>query len=353
MRILHVKKTPIAMAPDALAEMQRRYGFKSRVNDFDMDYDIVHFHNRYLSVTKPSVIQYHSGPGYRVDLNVRIPSLVISQYHATLLEYMNCRIVRNIIDVENPVYDFKPIAGIRVAYSPSFTGKLSEWHDKGYAKTVEALEKVKRVRGDFSYDIIHGVTLDECLERKSKCNVVIDECVTESFHRSALEGLAGGKLVICSLSNKVIDMIRMSTKAQRIPFSNVWIDSLAGYMKTLTNDYVTRIGEANKKWMHKYWHPYDIVKAFDKIYTEVCNAHRSNRRNRNQSQWQSGNSYGYTENGLKVWGRLSEVSKEDTGYMCPGEPEEEDEGDTVGDDDLSGIQEKDGIQLGTVSGIEV
>ena len=351
MRILHVKKTDVAMAPDALAEMQRRYGFKSRVNDFEMDYDIVHFHNRYFRVEKPCVIQYHSEPGIRVDLNVRMPSLVISQYHATLLEYQMCRIVRNVIDIENPIYESSPVSGIRVAYSPSTTKKLSQWHDKGYNLMAEILEEIKRVRGDFSYDIITGVSLDECLARKARCNVVIDECITPSFHRSGLEGLAGGKLVICSLSNSVIDVLRAASGAQRVPFSNVNICNLKMFLKTLDNDYVIRVGEANKKWMHKYWHPLDIVKEYNSIYEEVCNAHRDNGRNRYKSQWQCGDSHRHNEDGFKMWGRFCKIPETDTGYMRAGTPEDEDEGYALGGDDLSGLQETDGIQSGKLSGI--
>lgn len=277
MRVLHVKHTDIAMAPDALAECQNKYGIKAAVNDYDMDYDIVHFHDKYSEVDFPSVIQYHSEPGYRVDLNVKIPKLVINQYHATLLNYYDCNIVQNIIDMDSDVFRDTKVGGIRVGYSPSSKSKQSEWANKGYNETLDILDDVLRIRGDFSFDVITDVSLSECLERKRKCNIIIDEVATDSFHRSALEGLAGGKMVICTTSTKVRDVVRMSTGATRIPFENIDILHLKNFLLSVTNEQALKIGEANRKWFEKYWHPYKIVRDFEKIYTEVINAYRNNR----------------------------------------------------------------------------
>jgi len=297
------------MAPDALAEMQRRYGDTAVVNDFSMGYDIVHFHNRYQKVDAPAVIQYHSEPGSRVDLNIRIPSLAISQYPAVILDYSMCRIVRNIIDIDNKAYTRTTNAGIRVGYAPSIKGSESKWFDKGYTRTMEILEEVARHRGDFSYDIITDVPLQECLDRKRECNIIIDQCVTPSFHRSALEGLAGWKMVICTTSGEIDDVTRMVSGAQRIPFENIAMEDLYNFLMTVDNDKALRVGEANRAWMLKYWNPFTIVKEFDAIYLEVINAYRNNRRNRNKSQWESRNIFRNNAHGGEVRSGRREVSE--------------------------------------------
>ena len=43
MRIEHVKRTAVAMAPDELAKAQRKYGHKARVNSRRKNVDIIHF----------------------------------------------------------------------------------------------------------------------------------------------------------------------------------------------------------------------------------------------------------------------------------------------------------------------
>jgi hypothetical protein len=137
MNIIHYKKTIVAWAPDALSDAINKYsdhnsrvvGPQSPVKQIPKKYDILHIHNKIepkqLNTAKRSVIQYHSEP-YQVNLKLPVNErLVIAQYHATLPEYKRCRIVRNIIDYNNPIYDpFIVNNKFRIGFSPSRRKKM-------------------------------------------------------------------------------------------------------------------------------------------------------------------------------------------------------------------------------------
>jgi hypothetical protein len=94
--------------------------------------------------------------------------------------------------------------------------------------------------------------------------------VTKSYHRSGLEGLALGKLTICSLGSDVETIMKAASGAPTIPFVNVWIGDLEKRLSEIikANDIqnILTIGEDNRKWMEKYWNPKTIVNEFIKIY---------------------------------------------------------------------------------------
>jgi hypothetical protein len=216
---------------------------------------------------------YHSEPAL-VDLNVPTKNkMVIAQYHATLDEFSDCTIVRNVIDFNQPLYN--PIYGfneIRIGYSPSRKTKMGKWHDKGYNETLSVLTKTQNMYPNVIIDVITDVSLEECLMRKNQCNVIIDECVTGSYHRSGLEGLALGKFTICYLSQGVQKVIKRSSGSSKIPFSNVHISHLEKELITIIKkgvSYIESIGEENRKWMERNWHPSTIVNEYVNFYEQV------------------------------------------------------------------------------------
>jgi len=284
MIIAHYKKTRIADAPDELSNAINKYTdhksfvFGDTINITRRPVDIVHNHNKSYrgALLKPhtkSLIQYHSEP-YMVELKFPGKKLVIAQYHATLHPFSNCTIVRNIIDYNQPLYQYKEIKNkICIGFSPSRKNKFGDWHDKGYDRTVNILNKISSMFDNVSVDIITDVPLTECIRRKSNCNIIIDECVTSSYHRSGLEGLALGKLTICSLDNKVEDVLKKASGATSSPFANVWIDDLENELIKIIEfggiEYINKKGQESLLWMQKYWKPEIIVSEFLKIYEEI------------------------------------------------------------------------------------
>lgn len=284
MIIAHYKKTRIADAPDELSNAINKYSehksfvFDDTTNISGRPIDIIHNHNKSYkgplhASCKKSLIQYHSEP-YMVELNFPGRKLVIAQYHATLAPFSNCTVIRNVIDYNQPLYQYKEIKNeIRIGFSPSRRNKFGDWHDKGYDRTVNILNKIANMFDNVSVDIITDVPLNECIQRKSNCNIIIDECVTSSYHRSGLEGLALGKLTICSLDNKVENVLKEASGAPLTPFANIWIDNLENELIKIIEfggiDYINKKGQESLLWMQTYWKPETIVSEFLKIYKEL------------------------------------------------------------------------------------
>lgn len=280
MIIAHFKNTPIANAPEAVSDVINKYtdhtsyvfGYSYPGVMLKNDTDIVHQHNLNNFNFKNKVIQYHSEP-FRVDLDVNIRKMVIAQYHATLPEYKNCIIVRNPIDLYNPVFFPKyNNKKIRIGYSPSTIAPQSIWADKGYYETIPILNEIKSIfRDKVEIELITNVSLPECLKRKSMCNIFIDEVKTDSYHRSGLEGLGMGIATICSVSDDVEKIFLKSAKADKNPFINVYHQDLKNKLIELINsglDNLLEIGYNNRLWMERHWHPSTIANEYIKIYEQ-------------------------------------------------------------------------------------
>jgi len=301
------KETPIAWAPDALVRAINRYGEKYKATliscnetkygesdqsiqspdvpistnlDFSQ-FDLVHFNNHAIHTTKPHLIQFHSVPNF-TDYQFQGMRLVIAQFHATLPEYSDCRIVRNILDLEDPVYTVpRDPAKIRIGFSPSTIvprGTVNNYSNKGYYETVDILRGLQAKCPYVEVDIIKDVGIAECLQRKSQCNIQIDECVTKSYHRCALEGLAFGALTICSLGDDVAAVLRRATGSDTIPFLNVQLVELPVFLKNLVArgpEHINSVGVESRKWMLKYWDPRSIVAEFEAIYDELLHTYKA------------------------------------------------------------------------------
>ena len=284
MIIQQCKNSTLAFAPDNIANVINKHTeHKSLVycGDIVVDADIVHFHNCIKNPKgKLSILQFHSEPKSLMKKFMKNPfikkQLVISQYHATLPEYSHCTIVRNPIDfIDNIGYNLVTVDDkIRIGYSPSTIIKHSVWADKGYNETLRILNLIlEAYPNKVELDIIIGVKLGECIRRKSLCNIIIDECVTTSFHRSGLEGLALGKMTICSVGDAVIKVMKKASGSNTVPFENVSIEELEMFLRHLIEkrniNFILRRGKENRTWMEKYWHPKVIANEYIKIYKEV------------------------------------------------------------------------------------
>lgn len=269
MVIQHVKKSKIAMAPEAISDCINRYtDHESFVTHTYQPYasDIVHWHNKRDQDSQHvgrEIMQYHSEP-FRVDLDVPCPKLVLCQYHALLPEYGDCRIVRNPIDLGiRKLPDFSS-GKIRIGYSPSVTRRVNQYYDKGFDKTKSILESLPADL--YEWDIITGVPLNECIERKSRCHIVIDECVTGSFHRSGLEGLALGAITIAYVKSDLVALIQR-LYGLTLPFVNVKIDGLRAAIAAVSPRDVLKC--TNAEWMRENWSPATIAGEYIDIYEEI------------------------------------------------------------------------------------
>lgn len=292
LNILHVKRTKLALAPEELIKALQTHCSKEInvvISNVPVTgYDIIHYHNIYVPCdVNKKCIQFHSEPT-RVTLNSStvhncdtFPStkFVLAQYHATLKEYKDCVHVRNVINFDtDPLYTLTPRMSktLKVSYSPSVTTRVNEYFDKGYEATKKILENVKGIE----FDIIIGVSLEECLKRKADSDIVIDECVTGSYHRSGLEGLALGKMVICWVNDET-KKVMLNAKSKRntleiddrpFPFENIKITELEEFLNDCVQrpiEDIRRIGTKNREWMERWWHPRDIANDYLKFYKNL------------------------------------------------------------------------------------
>lgn len=304
MNIIHIKFTNLANAPDDLNSNIKQYAIKYPNSNITTSLiyepnpqesynkvvrslhlgklNILHFHNlsynidpRLYEVYKiKQIIQYHSEPiGNKAMLSSPIRNkFVIAQYHMTLLEYQNCKVVRNLIDLTRPAYSYEYSIKddvIRVGFSPSVLDRRNHYYDKGAQETYNIFQMLKqKYPTKFDFDLIHNVEYNECLMRKAKCDIIIDECKTGSYHRSGLEGLALGKVTICKLSDELVNKFK-DVYGYEIPFINIDITKLMSTLETLINIPKKELfekGKSNKEWFIKNWSEEKVVEEFLEAY---------------------------------------------------------------------------------------
>jgi hypothetical protein len=238
--------------------------------------DVVIVHNgkideahRKALAGKPLVTMAHNY-GWNVDLqHVRHghPGVVIGQYQATLPEFAGWPVVPNPLPWWEA--DYAPASkGERVviAFTPSGRherfpkGHRLYWHAKGYDTTMSVLERVARATGARVETTARGqVSHSEAVAMKRRAHIVIDECVTGSYHRNSLEGLAAGCVVVngVGLLPGVVDALRRC--APRMEASPFVFSDLAGLERVLL-ELIARGGSAlevegrrNREWIERHW----------------------------------------------------------------------------------------------------
>ena len=290
MNIAHICRTPVAGAAWAASEAFKEAGFDScciarreyadgRAMPSDYPYppndeaamdlwnaDLIFCHQGHpynepwYPKETPTVFIYHSQPSHMpkpwTAIADGMPWAVIGQYQPRL--YGDCSIVPNLIPLKHSWYQagHKPDDRVRIAYSPS-NRSLGGWDDKGYADTMKAFDGL-----DADIDVIVGVTLRECLARKSAAHIVIDECVTGSYHRSSLEALALGCVVVNNIDAPCAHLIRLMTGGTGHPFVTCHIKALRDTLESLIDqgpDKLTHWGCRNREWMESAWNPKDLI----------------------------------------------------------------------------------------------
>ena len=118
-------------------------------------------------------------------------------------------------------------------------------------------------QADVEVDVITGCALKECLERKRQAHIVIDECVTGSYHRNSLEGLALGAVVVNAADRLSLDAARHCSGGAVPPFV---ISRLDGLLRKLTElveagpAELIRRGLSNRRWMQQCFSPAELIR---------------------------------------------------------------------------------------------
>jgi hypothetical protein len=228
--------------------------------------------------------------------------VVVGQYQAVLDEFKDWLVVPNPVPFWETEYQPEPKPDeITICYTPS--GKHEKyppdhqlyWHSKGYETTVRVLEKLAG-RFPLKLEIIRNQQIShaESLAMKRRAHIVIDECVTGSYHRNSLEGLACGAVAVNGLGilPKVFEVLQFCAGgAAESPFVSATLENLEEVLRELIEsgrESLVQKGKENRVWLEnnwdfsrqweRFWIP-AIEKSFDKINRKISFAKTSEPEN--------------------------------------------------------------------------
>jgi hypothetical protein len=238
--------------------------------------DLIIVHNgkidpghRWLLERKPVVTMAHNYL-WNVDtafIDRGYPGVVVAQYQATLAEFSGWQPVPNPV----PLWEerFQPGSKgptIDICYTPSgaheryASNHRLYWHAKGFETTHRVLDLLSRRYGITAYSTRHSqISHAASLNLKRKAHIVIDECVTGSYHRNSLEGLAAGCVVVNGLGIRpeIMEMFRRcSNLTGDSPFVYATLETLERTLLRLIESGCSNlqvIGARNRSWMETHW----------------------------------------------------------------------------------------------------
>ena len=294
--IIIYKFTKLANAPDELFSMLNKtkndnynifFIFDNSkklielINLHSSDDIIVHFNNRRLNIDELNnknvhkIIQYHTEPNNgKVDLNVddSFCKLVLNQYHCTINEYKNCNyIIRNCFVYNEPIV-FNDV--IKIGYYPSVTRRQNHYYDKGYEETTAILNEIKKLYPNIIIEVKSGISYKECIESKRDCHIIIDECKTGSFHKSTIEGLKVGSVVLVYINNKITDT-HIDIYGRSLPVINSRMSSLKEKLIELISigkESLEELALNNMNIFDEYWNEDIVSKEYFNIYEKLFNS---------------------------------------------------------------------------------
>jgi SAM-dependent methyltransferase/predicted glycosyltransferase involved in capsule biosynthesis len=237
--------------------------------------DLVIVHNgkvdsrhRGIIDAKPVITMAHNYM-WNVDatyVNRALPGVVVGQYQATLPEFRSWHVVPNPLPLWHP--GFQPgqkNSELTICYTPS--GKHEKyprehrlyWHSKGYATTMRVLEALAR-RFPIRLETLPSgqVSHVQSLAMKQRAHIVIDECVTGSYHRNSLEGLAAGCVVVNALGSlpSVTEIFARCAGTDSVPFVFAALETLEDELAKLIEQGPTalaELGARNRAWAEQHW----------------------------------------------------------------------------------------------------
>lgn len=321
MRVVHLALTPVAGGPwnivralnshtpiEARLVVLDPLAYGGRIFPGDLDWsahrdqcinaiaaaDVIHMHQFFdpaavfgkevgdLCAKKVKLRQYHSAPSHFVGddpakiawlLSDPMPQLVIGQFHERY--YPRARVVPNLIAIN--AQELLPSGsegkGVPViAWSPSVRDSAwcARWATKGYPETCAVLASLAD-EGVCSVDTIEDVPYLECLRRKSRADLIVDEMVTGSYHLSGLEGLAQGKAVLGWLDARTQLVLREMTGANDLPWINSHLEDARAVLRRLLvdQDLLKALGRESRAWMETWYDDRILVRHYVNAYRDL------------------------------------------------------------------------------------
>ncbi len=245
-------------------------------HDLIREADVIIAHNGKIApqhrklAERKSVITLAHNYMWNVDqtwVSKGLPGVVVGQYQATLSEFRGWAAVPNPIPLWDPAFSPGPKGDtITISYTPS--GKHEQyspdhklyWHSKGYETTIGILDRLAK-RYPIHLEVIRDVQVSHAasMAMKQRAHIVIDECVTGSYHRNSLEGLACGCVVVngVGIAPGIGEVFKTcSTGEGALPFVKATLASLEEILADLIGngaEKLAQMGQVNRTWMEKHW----------------------------------------------------------------------------------------------------
>ena len=161
----------------------------------------------------------------------------------------------NIIDPD----EYRPIRRkmpIKIAFAPSTRMPVGNPMSKGYNEVKAILNNVAGKR-DVEIVWIEGKPYEANLQLKQRSHILIDDVVTGNWHRTSLEGMCFG----CVILNKV-------TKS---PFVYATLNTLEERLLWLVDnpEILNEFQERSRLWILQHWHAMDQIKEYVDAYREA------------------------------------------------------------------------------------
>jgi hypothetical protein len=237
--------------------------------------DLIILHNgkvdpshRRLLDGKPIITMAHNCR-WNVDsrfVDMQFPGVVVGQYQAALPEFAGWAVVPNPVPLWEPAYQPEPKPAIvTITYTPANRHECYPedhklyWHSKGYSATLEVLHRLSK-RHRICIQSVEGgqISHSESLALKRRAHIVIDECVTGSYHRNSLEGLAAGCVVVngVGLRPAIGDILQRCAGGAASPFVSARLDELEQELEGLISlgpAVLALRGASARQWMERNW----------------------------------------------------------------------------------------------------
>jgi len=184
---------------------------------------------------------------------------VSAQYHWRFAQHLDP--LPNCIPIDNPMFmpEKKPDDRVVIVYAPS-TKKERGWGNKGYGKTTFILSQLCHKYGDdIEVVLLFNRPYDEVMRAKRHAHIVIDECVTGSYHSSALEGMSCGAVTYALVDARTCDALGKcigdEAAMQNLPIQSESIVSLKESIEVLIEcpSMLTGLGRMSREWMENHY----------------------------------------------------------------------------------------------------
>ena len=224
--------------------------------------------------------------GWNVDtalVEQGYPGLVVGQYQATLPEFAGWTAVPNPVPLWEAAFQpgDKP-STLGICYTPSgrherYAGDdRLYWHSKGYDTTVRVLRELAEHFPIRVETLAEGpVSHAEALAMKRRSHIVVDECVTGSYHRNSLEGLAAGCVVVngMGLQPAIVEALgRCTGPGVPVPFVRASLGDLRDVLAALIvrgREALVADGLGSRRWMETHW---DFPRQWERFWMPAIDA---------------------------------------------------------------------------------